>query len=333
MGQVVQRRYTRRGLSLGGFLLGAFGGWILYSQYGINHRMPISDAIPADRETLYSKSAGRINYYVDRQASGRPLVLVHSVNAAASAYEMSPIFAHYRTTRPVYALDLPGFGFSDRAERVYSPDLYTKALQEFLEECLDQPADVIALSLGCEFAARVALARPDLVNSLVFISPTGLNRRQASTSASINRVSGLSNLIHLVFTFPLWARPLFDLIATHSSIEFFLGKSFFGPIPPGMVEYAYATAHQPGAEHAPLYFLSGKLFTPHVRAAIYERLRTPTLAIYDRDPYSNFKALPELLLKNPLWQAVRLVPSLGMPHFDRMTDIAEVVDGFWKGIK
>ncbi len=139
--------------------------------------------------------------------------------------------------------------------------------------------------------------------------------------------------MHMLFSFPVWARPIFDLIATHSSIEYFLGKSFVGPIPPGFVAYDFAAAHQPGAEHAPLYFISGKLFTNHVRKVVYERVHTPTLVVYDQDPYSNFGALPDLLMKNPAWQAVRLVPSLGLPHFERLADTVDVIDNFWKGIK
>jgi len=332
--EMIQAHGGRRsGLPAGSLLLAMAGGWIVYSHYGINHAMPVGDAIPAERESFQSRSAGRLNVYVDRSGTGRPLVLVHSINAAASAYEMGPLFAYYRGKRPVYALDLPGFGFSDRSERIYSPELYTFALQEFIESGVGEPVDIVALSLGCEFAARVAYTRPDLVNSLIFLSPTGLSRMSGSASSSFSRMYGLSNIFHLILSFPLWSRPIFDLIATRSSIEFFLSKSFYGPIPPGFVEYAYASAHQPGAEHAPLYFLSGKLFTPQVRVAIYERLRTPTLVIYDRDPYSNFGALPDLLIKNPVWQAVRLVPSLGMPHFERLQDTVEVMDGFWKGSK
>jgi hypothetical protein len=126
---------------------------------------------------------------------------------------------------------------------------------------------------------------------------------------------------------------LFDLIATHSSIGFFLRKSFIGPVPPGFIEYAYASAHQPGAEHAPLYFVSGKLFTAQVRSVIYEKVKTPAIVIYDRDAYSRFGALQDLLLKNPAWQAVRLVPSQGMPHFERTADTVEVLDAFWKGVR
>lgn len=320
-------------IPLSGLFLAAAGSWILYSNYGVNHRMPIADAIPSERETVYSKTCGRMNAYIDRQASGRPIVLIHSVNATASAYEMGTLFANYRDKRPVFALDLPGFGYSERSERIYSPSLYSDAIGDMLATLVKEPADVIALSLSSEFSARAALAHPELFHSLTLISPTGFNRMAGSSSSMIGQIYGLSNVMHLLLSFQLWGRPLFDLIATHSSIEFYLKKNFVGSVPPGMIEYAYASAHQPGAEHAPLYFLTGKLFTSQVRTEVYERLRVPTMVIYDKDPYSKFMTLPDLLLKNPAWQAVRLVPSMGLPHFERLPDTVDVIDNFWKGLK
>jgi pimeloyl-ACP methyl ester carboxylesterase len=103
-------------------------------------------------------------------------VLIHSVNAAASAYEMRPIFEQYRGKRPIYALDLPGFGFSERSDRRYTPQLFSEAIADLLRTQVreTQPVDIVALSLGCEFAASVALAMPERVRSLALISPTGL---------------------------------------------------------------------------------------------------------------------------------------------------------------
>ena len=59
-------------------------------------------AIEAERRE-HDGRAGRLSYYV--AGSGAPLLLVHSVNAAASAYEMRPLFEHYRGSRRVYAVD------------------------------------------------------------------------------------------------------------------------------------------------------------------------------------------------------------------------------------
>ena len=158
--------------------------WIAYSTLVIDHHLPLSPAIEADQQTLTTDAAGTLNVYTDRSpttasgvfdGAGRPLLLIHSVNAAASAFEMRPIFDHYRGQRPVYALDLPGYGFSDRTDAAQTPEAFAGAIVDVIDKVIGEPADVIALSLGCEFAARAALQRPDLFHSLAFISPTGFN--------------------------------------------------------------------------------------------------------------------------------------------------------------
>lgn len=315
---------------IAGFTLAAAGSWIIYSKLAINHKMVLPEALPVVRKTYESPRAGAVSYYLNEVTEGRPLVLIHSINAAASAYEMRPLFMQYRTQRPVYALDLPGFGFSDRARRVYSPELYEAAVSDFMEGIVGQAADVVALSLGSEFAARAALKQPQFFNSLTFISPTGFNSKRQQRGSQQASQSGNSGILHTLFSVPLWARPFYDLLTTHQSIEYFLKQSFVGPVPQDLITYDYATAHQPGAENTPLYFISGELFTPDIRETVYEQLKVPVLVIYDRDNFTNFDLLPETLSKNAFWQAVRLVPSLGLPHFERPEDTAEVLDKFWK---
>lgn len=313
------------------FSLAVAGGWMLYSHYGIDHNVTLPDALPGERRTFSSRDAGQLSYYRNQPGmAGRPLVLIHSINAAASAYEMRPLYLHYRTHRPVFALDWPGFGFSERSKRVYSPGVYETALLDFLETQVGEPADVVALSLGCEFVARAALIRPDLFQSITMISPTGFRLANNDRGSQKAGRSGLGNLLHPAFAFPVWARPFYDLLATRTSIQYFLQKSFIGEVPQDLVEYDYAAAHQPGAEHAPLYFISGKLFTPRIREIVYQKLQTPTLVLYDRDNFTSFEMLPDLLTKNAAWQAVRLVPTLGMPHFERIEDTASVLNSFWK---
>src|SRR5579859_1968996 len=108
------------------------GGWIGYSSLRINHAAPLPPAIDAERRMFVSTTSGALSYYHDRRASGRPLVLIHGVNLATSSYEMRPLFERYHGQRPTYALDLPGFGFSDRGRRVYQPGLYANAIIDFI---------------------------------------------------------------------------------------------------------------------------------------------------------------------------------------------------------
>jgi pimeloyl-ACP methyl ester carboxylesterase len=308
--------------------LAAAASWILYSHLAIKHQVFLPEALPDERLNFQSLSAGRVSYY-HSQATGRPLVLLHSINAAASAYEMRPLFLYYRTRRPVFALDLPGFGFSSREERIYSSALYRDTILEFLQQVVGEPADVVALSLTSEFAAQAALAEPTRFASLTLISPSGFTQNADKLASQQAGQSGTSNFIHPLFSLPLWARPFYDLLTTKTSIEYFLKKSFIGQVPSDLVEYDYATAHQPGAEHAPIYFVSGKLFTPDIRRSVYGQLQTRTLVLYDRDSFTGFDMLPETLAQNSYWQAARLVPTLGLPHFEQLENTAQVLNQFW----
>lgn len=261
------------------------------------------------------------------------MVFVHSINAGASAYDFAPLFEAFRNSRPVYALDLPGFGFSERSPRHYSPQLYADTIQEFIRTQVKTAADVVALSLGCEFAARAAVQAPDLFHSLTLISPTGLGptdgRERGSQQAA---ESGASPGVYKALSFPLWAQPLYDLIATRSSIRFFLQQSFVGEAPEEFVEYAYATSHQPGAHYAPLYFLSGMLFTPNVRRRYYDRLSIPTLILYDRDGFTRFDQLPALVQGSQWIEAVRIVNTLGLPHFEKREETVREIEHFLTSI-
>ncbi len=325
-------RASVNGLAVvGSIVAGAAGAWVWYSNFRIDHHVYLPDAIPAAREMMLSDIGGRVSYYVDRSGTGRPLVLVHSVNAAASAYEMRPLFQQYRGQRPVFALDLPGYGFSERANRLYTPQIFAGTLRDLLTERVGAPADIVALSLGSEFAARVAFDAPELVHSLALISPSGLNSVDEADSTP-SREGSASDTLHSLLSFPLWGRPLYDLIVTRGSIRYFLEKSFVGSVPPELIEYDYATSHQPGAEHVPLYFISGALFTKNIARGMYERLTVPTLVLYDRDAYTNFDVLPDVLRANSLWQARRIAPTRGLPHFEKLQETVNALDSFWRGL-
>jgi hypothetical protein len=100
-----------------------------------------------------------------------------------------------------------------------------------------------------------------------------------------------------------------------------------------MVDYAYLTAHQPGAHYAPVAFVSGQLFTPAIRVNVYELLPAPTLVIYDRDAFVRFDALPGLLRKKPNFQAERIAPTLGLPQFEKLPETINALDTFWQGLE
>ena len=307
-------------------------GWMAYSALAIDHAVELPPAVDAERRTLASARAGTLSYYADEGGAGPPVLLLHSINAAASAYEVKPLFEMLRGRRPVYALELPGFGFSERADRHYTPALYADAIVDFLAAVPAGPCDVVALSLAGEFAGMAAARAPDRVRSLVLVSPTGFSRPTRRSAGQRRADGGGGGLVARVLGSDVVGQPLFDALVSRPSIRFFLSQSFAGPVDEGAVDYAWRTAHRPGARFAPLVFVSGRLFTPDACERIYAAVEAPALVLHDDAPYGDFAMLAELAARRPNWRGLRIGPTRGLPHFERPEATRQALDDFWRAL-
>ncbi|MDP2005274.1 MAG: alpha/beta hydrolase [Rubrivivax sp.] len=258
---------------------------------------------------------GGVSCYV--AGEGPPLLLLHSVNAAASAAEIKPLYEHYRAKYTVFAPELPGYGFSDRGDRAYKPRLMTDALhlvaQQIRQRCGTAPIDALAVSLGCEFLARAAMEQPTHWGKVALVSPTGLMGTKprrgppGSTRALPWLYQALAN--------PRWAQGLFNGLTKPAVVRYFLRRTWGGPgIDAEMADYAILTARQPGARFAPLHFLGAGLFSADIHD-VYEAVRSPVWASHGvRGDFTDYRGLP-LLKPQPPWR-VTVFPTGALPFFE-----------------
>ena len=244
------------------------------------------------------------------------MLLLHSINAAASAFEVRPIFEHYRTARRVYAPDLPGFGFSDRSQRDYSVRLYTDAVHDMLDQIPgNEPVDAMALSLSAEFLARAVSEQPARFRRLVLITPTGF-RGDSNALREPEGTTRLKPWLKRVLTVPLWRRGLYAQLVRPRIIRYFLKRTWGSEnYDEAMAAYADLTSHQPGAEHAPYAFLLGGLFSKDIRD-VYERLEQPVwLPHAMRGDFKDFRGA-DWARKRANW-TVQPFDTGALPHFER----------------
>jgi pimeloyl-ACP methyl ester carboxylesterase len=275
---------------------------------------PLVPAVSGERVERHGLSC-----YVAGQ--GPPLLLLHSVNAAASAAEVRPLFEQWRATRTVFAPDLPGYGHSDRSDRAYTPRLMTDALHAVAalarERCGPQPLDALAVSLGCEFLARAAAEQPEHWGRLALVSPTGfMGRRVWRKPPGTTR--GLPGL-HRVLANPRWAQALFNGLTKPAVVRYFLRRTWGGPnIDTAMADHAILTARQPGARHAPLHFLSAGLFSADIHT-VYDALTQPVWVSHGvRGDFTDYRGL-EGWRARPNWR-ITVYPTGALPYFERETD-------------
>lgn len=261
--------------------------------------------------------------------NGPPMLLVHSVNAACSAAEMRPLFNRYRATHTVFALDLPGYGFSDRSDREYTPRVMTDAIHAVAAEirrgCDDKPIIGVAASLGAEFLARAAVERPADWDRLALVSPTGLDghRSRRGRAGSTRRIPGL----HALLSMPLWADPLFRLLTRPAVVRYFLQRTWGSKnIDETLWAYETRSARQPGARHAPLNFLSGGLFSGDIHR-IYEGVQRPVWMTHgvrgDFTDYRNKQVVSSL----PNWR-FGVFQTGALPYFEVPEEFFSKFDSF-----
>lgn len=260
-----------------------------------------------------------------------PLLLIHSVNAAGSAAEVAPLYKHYASQRDVVAMELPGYGFSDRSDRAYTPRLMSDAVIAVIAHMRAGhgcgPVDVLALSLSCEYAARASVEVPASVRRMAMVSPTGFSgkRRHYGPAAAGRGVAWLYRLL----TCKAWVQGLYDALTRPGVVRYFLARTWGSPhIDEELWRYCVRTTRQPGARYTPLHFLSGQLFSADVNT-LYEALSCPVwVSMATRGDFTDYRGRDTVQGRGN-WQ-MRSVTGGALPYFEDLTAFVAQLDPFWR---
>jgi len=288
--------------------------------------------VPGDDFDLDLPTAGRVRVYRDGPDQGRPILLVHSVNAAGSAYEIRPIYEHFARERPTYAMDLPGFGLSDRSDRVYTPRMMTDAVAGVVDEVRrrhEDAIDLLGLSLSSEFVARKVYEDPEGVRSLALVSPTGFDGkgRKAAPEGTTRAMPGFYRIV----SWDKWDAKLFGLLVKPRIIRYFLEKTWGAKdIDESLFDYDVLTTRVEGAQHAPLRFVSGYLFSLDI-SRIYESLKLPVWMGHGvRGDFVDYRGANTMKhLSN--WDIVSFQTG-ALPHFEVPSEFLGSYEQFLRGL-
>ncbi|MEF3273711.1 MAG: alpha/beta hydrolase [Chloroflexus sp.] len=204
--------------------------------------------------------------------AGQPVLLIHSINAAASVFEMREPFQRLSQHFSVHTIDLIGYGNSSRPPWRYRAAIYIDLIIAALER-IGEPTALIASSLGAAYAVVAAARRPDLVRRLVLVCPTGIGQ--------LDRGPGIAAYtVYQVLRSP-FGQLLYRLLTTRASVSWFLTRqSYANPanVTPERIDGFYQTCRRPGAYYAPICFLSG-LLNCNI-AAPFATLAMPTMLVW-----------------------------------------------------
>ncbi len=152
--------------------------------------------------------AGDVDVRTVTAGSGaETVVLLHGYAESLMAFRS--VFDRLSLNHRVMALDLPGFGASDKPEGTYDLESYVSRLSDLLDHQTEGPLVLVGHSMGGEVAAALALARPQRVASLVLIAAAGYGLSPAFEALADDGGDGLgwvNSLVGLLLPLhdPIW---------------------------------------------------------------------------------------------------------------------------------
>jgi pimeloyl-ACP methyl ester carboxylesterase len=140
-------------------------------------RVPGTEARRIDEPVF----GGQMVVYEAGRGNAREIMLVHGIGPEA-ARDFRDHIAWLKKSFHVVAMDLPGFGQSDKANVLYSPGNYARVLKHVAGRFLHGPFVLVGHSMGAVVCLRYAATYPDDVQQLVVIDAAGVLHSSSTTS-------------------------------------------------------------------------------------------------------------------------------------------------------
>ncbi|MGA7935508.1 MAG: alpha/beta fold hydrolase [Kovacikia sp.] len=196
--------------------------------------LPWQQRVGNQRDWVWRGWQIRYTYLRSAQAEKEPpLILLHGFGASIGHWRNNLSELAQRHT--VYALDLLGFGASEKATAAYDSTLWAEQVYDFWKTFIGKPVVLVGNSNGSLVCLAVAALHPEMVKGIVLLNlpdssvleySPWVNRAMKPLACLFRPVLQLAVGI---FTFPLVFSPLFRLIRSPGFIKLWANQAYTHP--------------------------------------------------------------------------------------------------------
>ena len=259
--------------------------------------------------------------------SSTPLLLLHGFGASIGhwRHNLSELGQHHT----VYALDLLGFGASEKPIAAYNIDLWVEQVYEFWRTFIGQPVVLVGNSTGSLVCLAAAAAHPDMAAGIVMLSLPDLSVEQEAMPRFLRPI--VATIKGLVLS-PLLLKSLFPLIRRPGFVRTWASIAYAQPtaVTEELVEILAEPAHDRGSAGAFATIfrsVTDVRYSPHIKTVL-PSLPVPMLLIWgEQDRMIPRKlAHPEQYKRyNPLLTLVELEGAGHCPQDERPEQVNRLI--------
>ncbi|MDX2216958.1 MAG: alpha/beta fold hydrolase [Oculatellaceae cyanobacterium bins.114] len=250
------------------------------------------------------------------KGSGQPLILIHGFGAAIGHWRQN-IPALAAAGYQVFAIDLLGFGGSDKPPLDYSVDLWQELLRDFCEDHVEEPAIFVGNSIGALLSLMMLADYPELsAGGILLNAAGGLNHRPEELNLPLRVIMGtFTKLVGSDLLGPF----IFNQVRQKHRIRRTLQQVYRDrtAITDELVEMLYEPSCDPGAQKV---FASILTAPPGPSPAeLLPRVQQPLLVLWgDADPWTPIAGATvysNLAKTEPDRVQFKIIPNAGhCPH-------------------
>ncbi|WP_066378742.1 alpha/beta fold hydrolase [Anabaena sp. CA = ATCC 33047] len=225
-------------------------------------------------QTRYTYIRPRQNYQ-----KTTPLILLHGFGASIGHWRHNlEVLGEYHT---VYALDMLGFGGSEKAPANYSIDLWVEQVYDFWRTFIRQPVVLVGNSNGSLVSLAAASAHPEMVQGIVMMSLPDPSLEQEAIPVWLRPVV---RTIKNIVASPLVLNPVFRFVRRPSVLRRWAGLAYANPeaVTDELIEILAHPPQDRGAVRAFSALFKGAIavnFSPSVKALL-PSINIPMLLIW-----------------------------------------------------
>ena len=198
----------------------------------------ISRNLLAEPQSLcYKWRLGNIHY--TKAGSGKPLLLIHDLNAVSSGYEWKQLISLLQEDYTVYTIDLLGFGRSEKPNMTYTNYLYVQLISDFIKSEIGHRVNVIATGESASIPVMACANNPELFDQLMFINPLSLLNFSLFPGKT-------ARMYKFILDIPVLGTLLYHISCSkHTLTQEFATRGFYNPylVKSTCIDSYYESAH------------------------------------------------------------------------------------------
>lgn len=248
-----------------------------------------------------------------------PLLFLHGFGASIGHWRSNlPVLCQQH---PVYALDLLGFGASQKAEAVYGTALWVEQVYAFWQEFIRRPVVLVGNSLGSVVCVGLAAKHPEMVAGIALLnlpdfSAVGIPGWIQAIVEPIGNVAKRCLTVSPIFV------PLFRLIRRPGVIRAWAQGAYCNRqwVDDELVEILSHPAHEVGAARtlAAMVRSQRQLPAEYTARFAFPKLQIPILLVWGTEDTMVPATIAQKFVEfNPAITLVRLPDTGHCPHDER----------------